>query len=401
MLVGGRSRRSVVTAASYEARVFGVRSAMPMMEAMRKCPHAIVVESRGDRYGEVSAEIFEIFRRYTPLVEGLSIDEAFLDVTASQSLFGDGVAIARAIKTDIKRELELTASAGVAASKFVAKIASDLEKPDGLTIVPDDVRGFLSPLPIERMWGVGPKTAEKLRAMGYRTLGDLAEARAIDLEIVLGSWGEVVRQLARGIDDREVEPHGAPKSIGAEETYEHDLFTREDIALRLLGQASRVAQRMFLEGWSARTIVVKLKYADFTVVSRRASLADPVMDTKSIHDAACRSLDKFPDIGVRGVRLTGISVAGLVKGPPPDKLFDDDGSRRRRTLEEITARVAERWDEAHLTRASLLGRRGQDRERVNPEAPRGQTRDEESQERSPAHGADRSNARGPSRRGAS
>lgn len=373
---------------------------MPMMEALRKCPNAIVVEGRGDRYAEVSSEIFEIFRRYTPLVEGLSVDEAFLDVTASQSLFGDGEAIAKRIRADIENEIELTASAGVAQSKFVAKIASDMNKPDGLTLVPDDARAFLAPLPIERMWGVGPKTSEKLRAMGYRTLGDLAEGRAIDLEIALGSWGEVVRQLARGIDDREVEPHGVPKSIGSEETFENDLFDKEAISLRLLGQAQRVAQRLFLEGWCAKTIVVKLKYSDFTLVSRRISLADPVMDTKSIHDAARRTLDKF-EIGVRGVRLTGISVGSLEKGQPPDKLFDDDGSKKRVVLEEITARVAEKWDDAQLVRASLLGRG----ERVNPEAvgrgPRGtqQKHGEGSPERAAAHGEDRSTSRGPSRRG--
>jgi DNA polymerase-4 len=176
VLVGGPTRRGVVAAASYEARVFGVRSAMPMAEALRRCPKAIVVPPRGDRYSEVSAEVFAVFAKYTPLVEGLSIDEAFLDVTQSQSLFGDGEAIARAIKVDVEQKTGLTASAGVASCKFAAKIASDFQKPDGLTVVPDDVAGFLAPLPVERMWGIGPKTAPTLRRLGYRTLGDLANA---------------------------------------------------------------------------------------------------------------------------------------------------------------------------------------------------------------------------------
>ena len=226
VLVGGPSRRGVVTAASYEARPFGARSAMPMAQAIRLCPEAVVVPVRMDRYVEVSAQIFAIFHRYTPLVQGLSLDEAFLDVTASQSLFGDGASIARQIKDAIRRELELTASAGVAPCRFVAKVASDLRKPDGLVVVrEDEVRAFLAPLPIERMWGVGQKTAPKLRALGFATLDDFARADGAQLEHLLGSWGRHVQSLARGDDDREVDPHLAAKSVGAESTYEHDLET--------------------------------------------------------------------------------------------------------------------------------------------------------------------------------
>jgi DNA polymerase-4 len=176
VVVGGQSRRGVVAAANYVVRKFGVRSAMPMAEALRRCPDAIVIPPRMGRYAEVSGRVFDVFRRYTPLVEGLSLDEAFLDVTASRSLFGDGAAIARRIKDEIRAELSLTASAGVARSKFVAKIASDLEKPDGLVVVPDDVAAFLAPMPIERMWGVGQKTAPRMRALGFHTMGDLANA---------------------------------------------------------------------------------------------------------------------------------------------------------------------------------------------------------------------------------
>jgi DNA polymerase-4 len=352
VLVGGRSPRSVVAAASYEARTFGARSAMPMMEALRRCPQAVVVEPRRHRYEEVSAAAFAVFRRYTPLVEGLSLDEAFLDVTASRGLFGDGPAIARAIKDDIRAATGLTASAGVAHCKFAAKIASDLEKPDGLVVVPDDVAAFLAPLPIERMWGVGPKTAPRLRALGWRTLGDLAAASSADLERALGTWGAVVHRLARGDDPREVDPRGLAKSIGAEETFEEDRTTREAIARDLLAQASRVAQRLLAEGLSAQTIVVKLKYADFTLLSRRETLPEPVCDTTSIHAAALRALERLPVEGQR-VRLTGISAAGLSSGPPPRLLFDD-GRERRQRVEQVVAAVQGKFSDQGLVRASLL-----------------------------------------------
>src|SRR5580698_11007059 len=205
VIVGGRSRRGVVLAASYEVRPSGVRSAMPMAEALRRAPDAIVVPPRRDAYAEASEQAFAIFRRYTPLVEPLSLDEAFLDVTGSRAIFGDGEAIASAIKRDVRQELRLTASAGVAPCKFAAKIASDLRKPDGLVVVPSgEVAAFLAPLPVERMWGIGPKTAPKMHAMGYRTIGDLARADESALERLLGSWGTEVGRLARGEDARDV-----------------------------------------------------------------------------------------------------------------------------------------------------------------------------------------------------
>jgi DNA polymerase-4 len=356
VLVGGRSKRSVVAAASYEARPFGCRSAMPMGEALRLCPHAVVVEPARGKYESASREVFDVFRRYTPLVEGLSIDEAFLDVTASQTLFGDGPTIARKIKDDVKRDTHLTASAGVAPCKFVAKVASDLKKPDGLVVVPQQrVREFLAPLPIERMWGVGPKTAPHLRALGYATLGDLATARAHDLERHLGVWGEQVRLLARGEDAREVDPHGVAKSISSEETFEHDLTTREQLSRALLDQSARVAQRLIVEGFSAGTIVVKMKYADFTLRSRQVPLRDPVCDTTSIHRAACTTLDRFGlDDGLFRIRLTGVGAAGLVEGPPPKLLFDDDGRARRHKLETVAAAIADKFDGVALRRATQL-----------------------------------------------
>jgi DNA polymerase-4 len=362
LIVGGSKRRGVVLAASYEVRPFGVRSAMSMAEALRRAPHAIVVPPRRDRYEAASAQVFAIFRRYTPLVEGLSLDEAFLDVTASRALFGDGEATAAAIKADVRRELALTASAGVAPCKFAAKIASDLRKPDGLVVVPPDgVADFLAPLPVERMWGVGPKTAPKMRALGIDTIGQLARADTKAMVAHFGTWGEQMILLARGEDDREVDPSGAAKSIGAEETYEEDLRDVESIRRTLLDHAGRVARRLIRAGLAARTVVVKVKYADFTLRSRRATLPEAVQDTDAIYQAAVKILARMP-IESRRVRLTGVSVSGIEAGGPPLRLIPDADAEKRRRLEQVSARISERFgDERTVTRASLI--RPRERER--------------------------------------
>jgi DNA polymerase-4 len=353
VLVGGASRRGVVAAASYEARVFGCKSAMPMHEALRRCPQAIVVSPTRGRYEEVSSQVFEIFNRYTPLVEGLSLDEAFLDVTGSRSLFGDGETIARAIRKDIFDVTGLTCSAGVASSKFAAKIASDVNKPDGLTIVGPDVAAFLAPLPLERMWGIGPKTAPTLRRLGYATLGDLARADAAALERVLGAWGAEVRELARGIDVREVEPDRDAKSIGAECTYEEDLTTKEAIGRTLLAHAARVAERLTDAGLTAGAIVVKLKYADFTLLTRRKTLREPASDTTTLHDTSLELLERFPLDGAR-IRLTGVSAQDIGPGAVQPTLFPDRAAERRRGLESILLDAKGRFGGQPITFATLL-----------------------------------------------
>ncbi len=369
VLVGGASRRGVVAAASYAARRFGARSAMPMAEAIRRCPDAVVVAPRRERYAEVSAAVFAIFRRYTPLVEGLSFDEAFLDVTASRSLFGDGTSIARRIKAEIRGEIGLTASAGVAPCKFAAKIASDLEKPDGLVVVEGDVAAFLAPLALERMWGVGPKAAARLRAAGFATIGDLARADSRRLEQLMGeSWAPHVQGLARGLDERPVDPDREAVSIGAEETYDRDVVTRRGLELCLLDHAGRVAQRLVHEGLAGDVVVVKLKYADFTLRTRRTTLPDPVADTDSIYGAARALLSRF-DLAasrdaVRPVRLVGVTVAGLVAEPAEGtlSLFAEERSPERgRKLEEVVSKIADRFGGAGVTRAALLERGGNPR----------------------------------------
>lgn len=354
VVVGGAGDRGVVAAASYEARRFGIHSAMAMVEARRRCPHLLTISGRYGRYSEVSGQVFAIFRRFTPLVEGLSIDEAFLDVTASRALFGDGETIARAIQQAIQNEVGLSASAGVAPCKFAAKIASDLKKPGGLVVVSPDVAGFLAPLPIEKMWGIGRKSAPRLRALGLCTLGDLARTAPDALEGLLGRWGLQVAQLARGIDDRPVVPERAAKSVGAEQTYDQDLTTVAEIKQALLSQAARVAARLHLQGQSASVVSIKIKYADFTMITRQHGCPEPVFDTDSIFEAAVGLLPKVPL--AQPIRLTGVSVSGLVTGEGQQTLFDTHQRDKRRRLESVSQAIRGRFGGGTLTRATLLDR---------------------------------------------
>ena len=353
VIVGGSARRGVVAAASYEIRKFGVRSAMSMGEAMRRCPHAIVVPVRHDHYASVSRQVFAIFRRYTPLVEGLSLDEAFLDVTASRALYGDGETIARRIREEIRAEVELNASAGVAPCKFIAKIASDLHKPNGLCVVRrEDIPEKIWPLPIERMWGIGPKSAPRAHAAGFHTLGDLARADPARLERAFGQWGADMGALARGEDDRDVEPGREAKSIGAEETYDQDVHGIEEIAVKVLSQAERVASRLTAEQLAGRGITVKIKYGYFTVQTRSIQLPEAVSDTGSIYRAARKLLERF-ELGRRGVRLTGVSVTALCDVDAARTLFPDPSIAKGRKLESAVAALRDRLG-AKVTRAALL-----------------------------------------------
>jgi DNA polymerase-4 len=353
VLVGARSRRGVVAAASYEARPSGVHSAMSMVEALRRCPEAVVVPPRRSRYLEVSRQVFAVFRRYTPLVEGLSVDEAFLDVTGSRSLFGDGPEIATSIKKDILDETGLTGSAGVAPNKFVAKIASDLDKPNGLTIVPEgQAAEFLAPLPLERMWRVGPKARVKLRAAGLRTIGDLGRLDAMTIEQLLGSWGPVARELARGNDDRPVVVGSPPKSIGTESTFEHDLTTKESMLKPILRQSMEVADRLVDKGLWAQVVTLKIKYGDHRVRTRQARLPRAVSDTDAIFRAARDLLERFDDLK-SGVRLTGVS-ASMFSDSPGEELFPDADRERRERLASTTQALRERFGTTGLTRATLL-----------------------------------------------
>jgi DNA polymerase-4 len=311
VIVGGAGKRSVVSAASYEARRFGVHSAMPILTARRLCPKGIYLPVRMDRYKEVSDRVFSIFRRYTPLVEPLSIDEAFLDVTGCERLLGDPVDIAKAIREAVRTEVGLTVSAGVASGKMVAKIASDLGKPDGLTVVPEgEERSFLAPLPVGKLWGVGKVTQETLRRMGVTRVYELAALPEATLVSRLGSQGAFLHRLANGVDDRPVEGEGETKSLGREETYEEDLRDPVRIRTEVHDLCHRVASRLRRHDMKGRTVTLKVKFADFTLVTRAVSLPAPCDDGGEIFRAV------FPLIGTSGawdrpVRLLGVSASNL------------------------------------------------------------------------------------------
>lgn len=360
VIVGGRSMRSVVCTASYEARPFGVRSAMPIAEAVRRCPHGVVIPPRMGRYMEVSEQVMAILHRYSPLVEGLSLDEAFVDVTGSTELFGSGADIAARIRADIQAETLLTASAGVATSKFVAKIASELRKPNGLTLVEAGTEEqFLADLPVERMWGVGPKATEKLHRVGIRRIADLARATPETLTKVLGSsWGEYIVELARGVDPRRVVPTRDPVSLGAEDTFERDLYTREELEQAILRQAARVAARLARKSLLGRVVVLKIKLSDHTLFTRRTTLLASCQDTLTIHRTAVSLLDRL-DLAGRGVRLTGVQVSGLMQEKQEQRaLFSNPAVDRLRKLEQTLLDVRSRFgDDAVVHAGTLLGRK--------------------------------------------
>jgi DNA polymerase IV len=322
VIVAGPSQRGVVCAASYEARRFWVRSAMPTPRARKLCPEGVVLAPRFGRYHELSERVFDIYRRYTPLVEPLSLDEAFLDVTASSALHGGGGAIAAAIKGAVRAEVGLTVSAGVADVKLAAKIASDMGKPDGLVEVPaGGTRAFLAPLPVSRLWGVGKVTEAALARAGVHRIGQLADAPELVLVGALGhGHARDLRALARGEDPREVIADEEAKSVGAEETFETDLRGPDALVPHLLDQAERVARRLREAGKRARTVTLKVKYADFTLATRRCTLPVATDDGKVLFEAARDQLERA-DLA-RPVRLTGISASGLDTGPEQLGLFD-------------------------------------------------------------------------------
>jgi DNA polymerase-4 len=329
VVVGGDARRGVVLAASYEARKGGARSAMPMARALRLVPDAIVRPPRFARYQELSDAFFDVLSRFSPLVEPLSLDEAFLDATGEERLFGGGAALAERIRRTCRDEIGLAVSVGIAPNKFVAKIASDLAKPDGLREVDaEGLLAFLWPLPVERLWGVGAVTGEALRSLGLTTIGRLAEYPRDALERKFGDVGVHLSLLANGVDDRDVVPNRAPVSLGHEDTFETDV--RDEAALRthLLAQADIVAARLRRRGLRARTVVLKVKLADFRVLTRRRTLASSTCDG-SVLGAAAADLLEAARLGGRAVRLTGVSTTGLVRASEGEQLAFDEGSRAR------------------------------------------------------------------------
>ena len=351
--VGGALRRGVVCAASYEARPFGVRSAMPMARALRLCPQLLVVPPDFAKYSKVSDQIFEIFNAFTPEVEGLSLDEAFLDVTRSQVLLGTPLQQARGIKNRVRKETQLTASVGIAEVKFAAKIASDLGKPDGLVEVPvGQVREFLAPLPASRLWGVGPKTNDELQRLGLRKIGDVARADRVYLEARLGSLGPWLHDLANGIDLREVEPDTQAKSVGAEETFADDL-EGEELLPFIHEQSLRVGARLRRAGVRARSVHLKVKYADFRIQTRQETLPLPTDDGGEIYRIAARLLTKME---ARPIRLTGVHAGDLGDEVAQLGLFDQGRKKRDRLNQSLDA-IAEKFGDGAVLPADLLAAR--------------------------------------------
>ncbi len=318
---GDPHRRGVVAAASYEARTFGVRSAIPMARAVRLCPHLVIVHPDFQKYRAVSRQVFEIFRAVTPLVEPMSLDEAYLDVT--ENAWGEalGKVVAQRVKTDIREKTGLTASAGVAPNKFLAKIASAWKKPDGLTVIaPERVERFLQALPVDALWGVGPVTAARLHERGITKLVDVRSADEKTLREAVGSWSEWLRQLANGVDDRNVEPNRETKSSGSEITYSQDLTDILEMRQEVDTMARDAADWLERQQLLCRTVTIKVRYSDFTTITRSHSRTPATRDAEDIAQRAVKLLDRT-GAAARAVRLLGVTVHNL---EDPSAPFDPE-----------------------------------------------------------------------------
>ena len=323
VIVGGlpEGRGGVVATASYEARKFGVRSAMPSKKALELCPEGIFVRPRFDAYKQVSNHIRAIFHRYTDIIEPLSLDEAFLDVTIDKLQIGSAITIAEEIRKAIKDELQLTASAGVSINKFVAKIASDMKKPDGLTFIgPSRIENFMETLPVEKFFGVGKVTAAKMKNIGMHTGGDIKKISETELVQHFGKTGKFFYQIVRGIDNREVQPHRETKSIGAEDTFPEDLSTGEDLTKQIEKLVPVVHKRLTNHQLKGKTITLKVKYNDFKLITRSRSLDQCIDDINIIQQAAIELLKPLLPVE-KGIRLLGVTVSNFGDNAAPgDKL---------------------------------------------------------------------------------
>jgi len=355
VIVGGRGGRGVVAAASYEVRRFGVHSAMPTREALRRCPDAICVVPRIAHYSSVSKEIFAVFHEFTPLVQGLSLDEAFLDVTAGIGALGEAEHIAREIKQRIRDRTGLTASVGVAPNKLVAKIASDLRKPDGLVVVrPEEVTELLDPLPIRKLFGLGAKTAPKVEALGIHTLGALRQASSSRLRPIFGRYTERVQQRAAGIDDRPVLPDLDEKQISAEETFETDIVDRTQLQAEVARLADRAGARLRAKELLAGCVTVKIRRKDFTTFTRQRHVEPPTQETRLIARIAAELLDIWLEAQPgAALRLLGVGVSELGPDVQPD-LFAAPQSEKNRQLDAAVDRIRKKFGTVALKRASSL-----------------------------------------------
>jgi DNA polymerase-4 len=355
VIVGGTGGRGVVAAASYEVRKFGVHSAMPMREALRRCPDAVCVRPRISHYAEESRRIFAVFHEFTPLVQGLSLDEAYLDVTGSIAVFGQAAQIAREIKRLIHERTELTASVGVAPNKLVAKIASDLRKPDGLVFVrPGEVRPLLDPLPIRRLFGLGAKTAPKVEALGIHTLGDLSRANPAALRPIFGRDTERVQQRAAGIDDRPVVPDLDEKQISAEETFETDIADHVKLRAEIVRLADKTCARLRAREVAASCVTVKIRRRDFTTYTRQRHIEPATQETRVVTAVAIELLEQWLTSQPRAaLRLLGVGVGELSPATQLD-LFTDLQSGRNRQLDAAVDDIRQKFGKVALKPASSL-----------------------------------------------
>ncbi len=346
--------RGVVAACSYEARKFGIRSALPISRAWKLCPQAKYVRPRFNHYSDVSGIIMEILRAYTDLVEPFSIDEAFLDITGSIALMGPALEIARDVKRTIRERTELTASVGLAPNKFLAKLASDLQKPDGLVLVePDQVLQFLADLPISRLWGVGPKTETRLRSMGVCTISDLSGLGRATLVQEMGAAGEHLWHLSRGEDDRPVASGWEPKSISTETTFESDTADADRLVRTLRKLSEQVAGRLRKGKYRAGQITLKLRYASFTTHTRQTTIPRPIETGREIFEAALPLFESFPL--TEKIRLIGVGAGQLSReGERPAQLGLFSGSEPSKKLDHTVDEIRERYGRASLQRGSEL-----------------------------------------------
>jgi DNA polymerase-4 len=368
VIVGGRPDvRGVVASASYEARKFGVHSAMPTGTALRLCPQAILVSGHRGRYSEMSDKVMDILGQYTPLLEPLSIDEAFLDVTGTEAHYGPPAQLARTLQDRIQDELKLSASLGVATNKLLAKIASDFKKPHGITVVPPgEEAGFLAPLPIRKLWGVGEVTGRDLSKLGIETVGDLARIPREELIARFGhAWGEGLYRASRGIDDSPVQPEREAKSLSREETFARDIRDAETLRRELLRLSDEVAWRLRRHGLQARTVNLKLRYGDFSTLTRQVTLPDATDSGPVLYAHAVALFDRVWDR--RAVRLVGVGGSNLEQRGRQLRLFEQE-DRRQSQLDAALDRIRAKYGESAIRRASLLDER--DEPWVSRDSPR-------------------------------
>ncbi len=372
LIVGGTPEgRGVVAAANYEVRKYGVHSAMPTSQALRLCPHAKVLRPRLDFYSQVSEQIRQVFDHYTPLVEPLSLDEAFLDVAGSQGLFGSAAEIGRQIKRAIRDRLRLTASVGVAPNKFLAKVASDLEKPDGFVVVDAErVQEFLDPLPVGRLWGVGRVAGQTLQGLGVRTIRDLRLLSTELLERHFGQTGLHLWQLAHGIDDRRVVPDREAKSISHETTFAADVDDIESLRAWLVELSEQVGWRLRRHNLRGRTVQIKVRFDDFQTITRAQTLSQATDVTQEICEAATAMLlERMPKRRLR-VRLLGVGVSQFEnREQSQQSLFADEEHERQSRLDRAADEVKQRFGSGALQRASGLLHGAKHRPQPRPERP--------------------------------